>query len=293
MNFKTRLPLLVLICSLMVGCATKRIAGWNKATNSTTLSSKDEKALFKTAMKNWEKRDQKEQLVKSLKSLETLAISSPGNYEYLVYLCRGKYILADGHIDDMEEKKRLWEEGVTWGEKAMATNSDFAAKIKLVEGKVEAALDTLTKNEIESIYWTAVNLGKWGKNSGIATILKYKTRIKKMINKVGELDKDFFHGAFHRYWGAYYAAAPSFAGGDINKSFDSFTKAIKAEKNYLGSYVLFASYYATKKGNKKLFQEKLNYVLNAKSDIIDDITPENNIEKNKAKKLLSNIDELF
>ena len=77
-----------------------------------------------------------------------------------------------------------------------------------------------------------------------------------MINRVGELDKNFFHGAFNRYWGAYYAVAPSFAGGDMDKSIENFRKSIKIEPNYLGNCVLVASYWAVKKGDKKLFQRR-------------------------------------
>ena len=74
---------------------------------------------------------------------------------------------------------------------AMATNPEFKKRVIDNGEKIEDVLKYLTKKEIESIYWTVSNLGKWGKNSGIATVLKYKTRIKNMINRVGELDKTF------------------------------------------------------------------------------------------------------
>jgi len=193
----------------------------------------------------------------------------------------------------MEEKKRLWEVGVAWGEKAMATNPEFKKRVIDNGEKIEDVLKYLTKNEIESIYWTASNLGKWGKNSGIATVLKYKTRIKNMINRVGELDSNFFHGAFNRYWGAYYAVAPSFAGGDMDKSIENFRKSIKIEPNYLGNYVLVASYWAVKKGDKKLFKDELNKVLKMNPLKLKVVGPENILEQRKAKKLLENMEELF
>ena len=71
-----------------------------------------------------------------------------------------------------------------------------------------------------------------------------------MINRVGALDKNFFYGAFDRYWGAYYAVAPGFAGGDMDKSIKSFNSAVKTEKNYLGNYVLIADYWAKKKATR-------------------------------------------
>ncbi|MEK6623406.1 MAG: TRAP transporter TatT component family protein, partial [Bdellovibrionota bacterium] len=207
MGFCARmLPLSVLLGTLMLlgaGCATSRTSGWEKGSEQVTLSDKDKKELEGKAQVHWSKRYVKEDLLKFIDAYETLSKAEQNNYKYLVALCRGYYLLADGHTADIEQKKLLWEKGVTFGERAMATNPAFKAKVVAEEGKVEAALDTLTKNEVEAIYWSAVNLGKWGRAAGIATVLKYKTRIKEMINRVGALEPTFFYGAVERYWGAY------------------------------------------------------------------------------------------
>ena len=285
--------MLLAVTSLMFSCASSRISGWDRLIGTKSSSHKEIRAEFRKAKDLWKKRDNKDSLEKSLKSFELVANSSDSPYDAMVYLCRGYYLLADGHVDDVEEKKRLWEVGVAWGEKAMATNPEFKRRVVDNKEKIEDALDSLSRKQVEAIYWTAVNLGKWGKHSGIVTVLKYKTRIKNMINRVGKLHPTYFHGAFHRYWGAYYAVAPSFAGGDMDKSWDSLQKAIKTEKNYLGNYVLVASYYATKKGDRKLFTEQLNKVLKANAGALPSVRPENILEQRKAKKLLAQMDELF
>lgn len=277
---------------LLTSCATSRISGWKKIFGGKTLSKTELAEEMKTAKSHWAKRDEKESLLKSLASFEKIA-NSNNSYEAMAYLSRGYYLLADGHLENMEEKKKNWETGITWGEKAMATNPEFKKRVIDNGEKIEDVLQYLDKGQIEAIYWTAVNLGKWGKNSGIATVLKYKTQIKNMINRVGELDKNFFYGAFDRYWGAYYAVAPGFAGGDMDKSIKSFNNAIKTEKNYLGNYVLIADYWATKKGDKELFVQNLNKVLKMNPNTVKAIAPENRIEQRKAKKLLTQINELF
>ena len=284
---------LAMISVLVTGCATSRIEGWKRLIGGKAISKKELRSEMKKAKRHWSKRDDKSELEKSLKGFEVVANSSDQPYEAMKYLSRGYYLLADGHTEEMEEKKRLWEVGIAWGEKAMATNPEFKKRVIDNGEKIEDVLKYLTKNEIEAIYWTASNLGKWGKNSGIATVLKYKTQIKNMINRVGELDKDFFYGAFNRYWGAYYAVAPGFAGGDMDKSWDNFQAAIKIQKNYLGNYVLVADYWAQKKGDKKLFTSQLKKVLAGNVNAIPAIKPENIIEQRKAKKLLSKINELF
>ena len=286
------LLVLTALTLLLTSCATSRIAGWNKIFGGKALSKTELSKEMRVAKKHWAKRDNKESLLKSLSSFEKIA-NSNNSYEAMAYLSRGYYLLADGHLENMDDKKKNWEIGITWGEKAMATNPEFKKRVIDNGEKIEDVLQYLDKGQIEAIYWTAVNLGKWGKNSGIATVLKYKAQIKNMINRVGALDKNFFYGAFDRYWGAYYAVAPGFAGGDMDKSIKSFNSAVKTEKNYLGNYVLIADYWAKKKGDKDLFIKNLNKVLKMNPNRLRAIAPENRIEQRKAKKLLAQIDELF
>ncbi len=241
----------------------------------------------------WEKRDNKESLEQCLKLLEEIVATDANNYEALVYLSRGNYLLADGHYDDEKNKLKYWETGLSYGEKALATNKDFAKKTGEEKVAVEDALDTLTKNEIEAIYWTAVNLGKWSKLTGVLKSMKFKAKVQKLVKKVEELNPEFFYGAVHRYWGTFYAVAPFFAGGSLEKSFEEYTKTISMANAYLGSHVLFAENYAVKKGDKDLFKKELEFVLNADVNAVPEIRAENVIEKKKAEKLLSKMNEVF
>lgn len=287
---KAILGLTLVLSFIVTGCAS-RTAGWFKSDDKVSLSAKEMKELKSRALSNWNKRHIKENLEKALGAYKTLAKATDDNYEYLTRLTRGYYFLADAHYTNIDEKKKYWEIGTSYGEKAMATNKAFGEAMKK-EGKVEDHLDKLGKREASAMYWTAANLGKWAKNSGIATTLKYKNRIRTLISTVEKVDPKHFHAAVFRYWGAYYAVAPGFAGGDMNKSKKSFEKAIKMAPNYLGTKVLYAQLYMTKKENKKDFKRLLNEVIKAKVKS-KELEPENFVEKLKAKKMLENMDDLF
>lgn len=288
---RSRTLLVSFLCLVLVtGCAS-RTAGWFSKKNKVELSKSEFKQLKNKTMQQWSQRHDKEQLKLALGGLETLANATEENLEFYTLLSRGYYLLADGHTDDMDQKLKTWEKGTSFGEKAMATNKAFAAAMQDGE-KVSDHLDKLGEKESAAIYWTAVNLGKWAKNSGITTILKYKSQIKKMIYKVEEYDPNYFFGSPLRYWGAYYAVAPSFAGGDINKSKEYFDKVMKKFPGYLGSKVLYADLYTTKKGDKSAFKKTLTSVINAKPKR-NEYYPENVIEQKKAKKILKLIDEKF
>ena len=284
------LMMIALFSILVSGCAS-RTAGWMKSDTKITLTAKELKVLKSEAMVHWSQRHKKEELEKALVAFEKLVNASEDKYEYLTYLTRGYYFLADAHYSDMSLKKKYWEMGTSYGEKAMATNESFADAMKKGE-KVEDHLNKLGKKEVAAMYWTAANLGKWAKNSGIATTLKYKNRIRTLVATVEKLDPSYFHAAVYRYWGSYYAVAPGFAGGSMPKSKENFEKAIKLAPEYLGTKVLYAQLYMTKKEDKAGFKKLLNEVIDAKVKR-KEIDPENTIEKLKAKQMLEKMDELF
>lgn len=290
-SMKLTLVGLLLVLSLVLTSCASRTAGWFKSDDTITLTKKERKTLKSSAIAHWNKRHIKADLEKALSAYKTLAKATKDNYKYLTRLTRGYYFLADAHYTDIDTKKKYWEMGTSYGEKAMATNAAFAKAMK-DEGKVEDHLNKLGKNEIGAMYWTAANLGKWAKNSGIATTLKYKNRIKSLVSAVEKHNEKFFYGAAIRYWGAYYAVAPGFAGGSMPKSKKSFQKAIKMAPDYLGTKVLYAQLYMTKKEDKKGFKKLLNEVIKAKVKN-KMLFPENFVEKLKAKKMLENIDDLF
>ncbi|HXH76568.1 MAG TPA: TRAP transporter TatT component family protein [Bacteriovoracaceae bacterium] len=290
MSFGLRFSLM-LLALVLVGCASRE-SGWSKQSQGVSLSASEQNALRADAMGHWTRRADIDSLKSALSNFELIHGGNPKDLETLIYLTRGYYFLADAHLDDPELKKTNYEKASSYGEMAMATNDAFHASVS--SGKtVEESLGALTAKEVPAIYWTAASLGKWAKAAGIATQLKYKTRIKAMIERVEKLQPDYFYAATDRFWGAYYAVAPSFAGGDLKKSKVHFDKSLKAAPEYLGTQVLMAEVYWTKKGDKKEFEKMLRAVLASNLDTHKEIGPENTMEKNKAEKLLEKMDDIF
>lgn len=289
------MKLLVLsLTTLLVlsGCASNRRTGFDASEAVSQISAKEAQTLKAQARIAWGERHVKEKLQEAIDKWEQLSRTNLVDGEVLRSLTHGYYLMADTHEDDIELKKALWEKGAAFGERAMATNPAFK---DMMDKKVslEEALYVLNSADAGAMYWTAANLGKWAKHSGIATQLKYKTRIKALISATEKINPTFFHGAIARYWGAFYAVAPSFAGGDIKKSEKSFKLSLEQAPGYLGTKVLMAEVYYTKKQDRKAFEATLKDVLATKDDVHKDLVPENILEKRKAVKLLKQIDDLF
>ena len=244
----------------------------------------------------WEQRADRAKLEEAIARWEAAIAVKDDDHATYAKLARAVYLLADGHLafeDDQEAFLQTHLKGVQYAERGMAAISpDFEKRIK-AGTKVEDAVKVLGRNAVPLMYWYASNLGKWGKSKGFSTVLKHKDRIFKVITRVYELDRDYYYGAADRYFGAFYAVAPSFAGGDVNKSYEHFQESLKREPKYLATYVLIAELYAPKAQDPNIFDEHLKFVLEAPDNILPGLEPEAAIEKKKAQRLLEKRDDLF
>ena len=128
LNRRAILGLLCAVSILSTSCASKRISGWFKSDDKITLSAKETKTLKKSVEMHWNKRHEKAELEKAISIYLTLSKSTVDNYDYLARLSRAYYFLADAHINEIEAKKKTWEIGTSYGEKAMAKKENEEEK---------------------------------------------------------------------------------------------------------------------------------------------------------------------
>lgn len=209
---------------------------------------------------------------------------APDHLEALTLLSRAHSLLAESYAQSLAEKRRLWQAGAEWGQKAMAIHPDYTD---------ESDLSVLDKRYVGAIYWTAVNLGKWAQNSGIRAQRGHRKKIRKLIERVQKLDPRFFYGAAPRYLGVYYAVAPGFAGGNLKRSLQSFHESLRIAPDYLMTRVLIAEHYAARKSDRKLFRAELDKVLLADPRSLPEAEPENLLAQKKAKWMLERMEGYF
>ncbi len=223
--------------------------------------------------------------------------AKPSDYETYAKLSRACYLLADGFLafDPTKDNEFMvtHERGVAYAELGLTAISPRFAKLREQGVKIEDAIDVLDRSAIPLLYWWDVNLGKWARLKGMTTMLQHKDRIFKVMTKVYETDPDYFYGAPDRYFGGYFAVAPTFAGGDVAKSRVYFDNSLKKGYNYLATHNLVAEYLAPKLQDKALFEREIKFVLDTPAETIPELVPEQNIEKKKAQLLLKRETELF
>ena len=212
--------------------------------------------------------------------------------ELLEQAARATYLLADGYKNEQpDEQKKLFHEAIALGERCMSLDPDFQQAVRDGARPDDAAGD-LGRDYAGCMYWTAASLGKWAAMEGFATRVANRDRIVALVERVTELEREYFYGGPDRYWGAYYAIIPGFMGRDLDKSEEHFRRAIEIAPTYLGTKVLMAEQLATARRDRELFTSLLEEVIEADPAIDPEIEAENRIEQAKARRLLGQVDDL-
>lgn len=292
---RTRVLLLLVLTAALAtaGCASSRKRAWevDAGKSGGARAAADPQTLAR-AEAAFLKRDEPAQLQAAISAWEEIDRAGSADAHVYTMLARAYYFLGEAHTEDINRKIELFDKGAIYGEKALYTYPAFKEVIDA--GKpVEDAVTKLDKSAIEAIYWNAVCVGKWAKAKGTGTILFHKSRVKKQIEHVLSLDEKFFYAAAHRYLGAYYAVAPGFSGGDIEKSKEHFDKALAIAPDYFATRVLYATEYAVKAQDADLYKAQLETVINGKPETLPDVLPEQKLEIRKAKQELPKAEDLF
>jgi Tfp pilus assembly protein PilF len=281
-----------LVVVSLSGCGAKRESAYLEPDTTKVVDKAQVNDLIKKAEAYYEKRAEARSMKEAIKTYEKIVELDPTNKEILQKLPIACYWYAAGHLTDKEAQLEYYNKGAQYGERGMALNPAFKKRVAAGEKDYEC-LDALGKEDIPSVYWVFGNLGRWCNLKGFTTILKNKNKLKAIADWVTYTDENYYYGAGHRVLGTYYAKAPSFAGGDMNKSKTHFEKALKISDKYIGTKVLMAEFYAYKKQDKELFIQLLTDAVNTDVKAIPGLEFEMSVDQKKAKDLLSKVDDKF
>ncbi len=235
---------------------------------------------------------------------------------------RAYYLFADGKYRfDEEDDKQLdaFKKGALHAARAVrGLNPAFVRKV-CGNAPADEAVAALDRRTVPAAYWFMTHLGKYGLAKDLLEVLANKDMIFAVMATSKRLAPGYFHYAPDRYLGAYYTKVP-FPKGDMPKAFEQFRLSMRGAPGYLATYNLAAELYATRASRKidrrasrcvvgaplvdadsavaahpcrLLFQKLLEHVLQASADQLPDLEAEQLIEKEKAKRLLEDIDTYF
>jgi tetratricopeptide (TPR) repeat protein len=301
----TRAMILVLsLCGLglSVGCGGGRTTAFDEGTTvqagpvTADAQARHDQAVAQgdAAFAN---RGDEAQLRAAIDAYTQAVEAVPGDHETWVKLTRAQYFLAYGHMEfnpELEaETTAMYQSAITSAERGLAALSPQFAEQARTTGQFSAGLAGLDQRAVGLIYWRSSALGRWARRDGFATVLAYKDEIRASMTRCLELDREYFFAGPDRYFGAFFSVAPSYAGGDLERSRQHFDYSIARYPGYFGTHVLYAVEYAVKTQDRALFTRELQWVIDNDPNMLPEVAPENLVEQRKARDALARADELF
>ena len=276
------------ICCLFIhmGCGYL-----NTSTNANRL---DYEYLIKEGELYWEKRVNPKSAKMATLYFEKAFELNPQNFELTVSLSRAYYF--QGYYIEIDPAKRdtLYLKGASaaltgFQNTAFFQSFDDTASIDNLKLQI-TAIRKAPVETIPALYWWAENFGRYLTTKPVLKRIESREIIETAMHRIATLDEDYYYGGPTLFFGTFYSRLP---GVPLDRAKSNFDQSLSDSPDYLGTRVLRARYYHTKLGNQDLFEEDLNYVINADPSILPDAMPENLFEQEKAKELLKHTSILF
>jgi tetratricopeptide (TPR) repeat protein len=169
-----------------------------------------------------------------------------------------------GYSDNKNEKKAYFLKAVKYCEQIMYLNLAFKDLVDKGEPLWEACRSS-SVNELEALFFYYLATATCWKDclSGFERLIniKWVARAKKILVAMMAIDPKWAWGTPYYAWANFYAGAPGFAGGDMNKAFEYYKKAIELGPDQLNFRRSRALLFHLKNKDKKSFQEDLKWVV--------------------------------
>jgi len=195
---------------------------------------------------------QADKLYSEMKDMETaqealakyrLALNEAENkYEAYWKISRIHYYIGS-RTESKKDKKIIFSQGIYYAKKAIEQEPE----------------------KPDGYYWLGVNYGVYGEARGVMKSLFLVDDIKKAMNKVIELNREYEDGGPDRVLGRVYFKVPGIAGGSKKKSLEHLLKSKEfGPKDPLTRVYLADTYLALKEVEKA--RAELDYVLSLEDD---------------------------
>jgi hypothetical protein len=308
----------VLLC-LAAGCggsSSYRLDhGIDRAALSGDAAAKH-RTLVEQAEAAWKKRADPRALAQALALWQQAIAVKDDDWQTYARLARGYFFLADAQVgmiamggdypfdaDDAVDRvaadryKKLLRRGYQTALRGMAARSrEFEQR--LAGGiDLEDAVRVMRKEAAPLVYWYVTNLASWARAEGYAALFTARNKILGCIEHLHRIDPDYYYRGADRLLGIYYAAAPAAVGGNLNRSRAHFDTAARAAPAFLGNVLFTAEFLDRRAKDRGAFEAHLKAVLAAPPPtdpaLAEDVEPENQAARHKARRLLARIDRYF
>ncbi len=242
----------------------------------------------------WEKRVDPIQAKNGRLFLSKANRLEPANLMVAALYARTCYFIGYYIEEVPQQQDSLFLEGASAAWKILYESNSFQSVYQISKSDsataIIAAIESIPESFVPVLYWWTANFSRYLATKSVIERLNHRDLIETALHRILALEPDYFYGGPYRIFGGIFARIP---GVELSHSYTYFDQAIQSNPNYFGTYVLRAQYLHTKAGNKEYFIKDLEHVINTDPTIIPEVMPENLLEQEKAKQLLSQASLLF
>ena len=236
-------------------------------------------------------------LPSNLKLVEGLLKNDPDNRRLLTALCMGFTGYAMLFVEDHDPVRasKLYSRARAYGFRAIGKNAFKLNKAGLKKDIVRNELKVYGEKEIEALFWTAISWNAWiSLNLDKPAVLAQLGAAQACLERILEIQPDYFHGLAYLMMGSICAAMPAAFGGKAGLAKTYFEKAMGVSQGkFLLAHYYFAKYYAVRVQDKELFLKLAKEVEGSPSDGLKEVCLINAVMKKKTKQLLGKSEDLF
>jgi tetratricopeptide (TPR) repeat protein len=186
----------------------------------------------------------------------------PKDFESAWKLSRACYWLG-GHLAE-DQQRAQYERGIEAGRQASVLRADRP----------------------EGYFWMAANMGAMGESFGLRQGIKYRGPVKKALETVLMIDRDFQQGSADRALGRWYLKVPRLFGGSKDKSVEHLEQSLTYDPSSTASHYFLAETYL-EMDRKNEARQEAQKVLDL--PVNPEWAPEDREFKQKAKALLDRL----
>ena len=243
-----------------------------------------------------------------LSMLDGLLEISPENEGLLLRAAEmnATFAFALAEEEDPAWARALYRKARDYALRALRQEDEELAEIldKGEESSVRAALKALEPGDgrIPHVFWVSFGTG------GLANLSRDEPRalaalpgVLAAMQRLTAIAPEFYYAGPHLFLAVYYSSRGSALGGNVAESARHFAEAfsLTEKEGYLLPHVLYARYHCVALGEKDAkraraaFERELKYVLEAPADRFPDLRLANAVAKERAARLLSQIDDFI
>ena len=225
-----------------------------------------------------------------LKLMEGLVRQAPDNRDFLTALSTGfaGYAMLFVEDENPERASRLYRRALNYGLQAMDLEETDTRSVR-------NKLAGISRDALAPLLWTSMSWYGWiNLNLDKPAALAELPAARACLDKLMELDPDYFFGAPYILLGSMLAARPRMLGGDAAKAKTYFTRAMAASNGaFFLVHYYYAKTYAVRVQDRALFLDLIHQVTKGRPDALKEVCLINAGIQKKMQGLEKKVDELF